>query len=282
MSHIPVMVREVISYIVTDPYGVYVDATAGCGGHTKAILDATSGRVIAIEWDRKSLAVLEDALQGYIKAGRLEIVCGSYALLSSAIEGVEGVCGVLFDFGVSSFQLDDPSRGFSFRFQGPLDMRMSGDIQMTAGDLITSVSEEELFKILWRYGEERFAKRIARAIKEYLPQTTEELALVVRKVVPRARAHKHLARVFQALRIAVNDELNNIERGLQEAVLCLVQGGRLVTLTYHSLEDRIVKHFGMGHSSLKVLTKRVVKPSKEEFQANPRARSAKLRAFEKV
>jgi 16S rRNA (cytosine1402-N4)-methyltransferase len=269
------------------PDGVYVDATFGAGGHSRAILSRlTSGRLIALDADP---AAAEFALA--ISDQRFSLVHANFRDLNDVLDGcgVAAVDGVLFDFGVSSMQLDDPERGFSIGKPSALDMRMNPYVGRSAYDILATASERELADIFFYYGEERAARRIARAIVHRraggeLPNTTSEFARLVAGVVqrPGRRERIHPAtRVFQALRIAVNDELDTVSAGLRAAIGRLRGAGRVVAISFHSLEDRIVKQSFRDDSRLLVLTKRPIVPDEREVDENPRARSAKLRAAER-
>ncbi len=298
--HIPVLRKEVVEGLITSPGGTYVDATLGGGGHAEALLErlAPEGRVIGIDQDPEALAAATERLRRF--GSRFHALRGNFADMADLLraEGVDQVHGILLDLGVSSHQIDTAGRGFSFQQEGPLDMRMDPEQPLTAADLIASATEKELVSILRRYGEERRASRIARAIVQHRPiHTTAELAEVVRSVVPPSARQKTLARVFQALRIAVNRELEALERALEGALELLVPGGRMAVISYHSLEDRRVKRFfrygnieGVpvkdyyGHllTPWKVITRKALQPSEEEIRHNPRARSARLRIAEKI
>ncbi len=273
--HLPVMVDKVVDYLVFNKKGVYVDATLGCGGHSLEILANSDAFIIGFELDKKQIEIATKRLSEFRK--RASFVHGNYRDMEKFID--KKVDGVLFDFGLSSYQLDDPERGFSYRKEGPLDMRF-GEKGVTVSDMLEESSEEEIADILYYYGGERASRRIAKKIKREKPKTTEELALLVRKTVPRNKAHKHLGRVFQALRIAVNDEFRNIEEGILTASKVLKEKGRLVVITYHKDEEKLVCKKAK-EKSLKPLFKKPFKPSKDEFQRNPRCRSAHLRVFEK-
>lgn len=273
--HLPVMADRVVDYLIWNEKGVYVDGTLGCGGHSLAILENSDAFVIGFDLDGSQIEIASQRL--YEFGERAVLIRGNYKDMGDFFDGK--VDGVLFDFGLSSYQLDDSKRGFSYRKEGPLDMRF-GEEGLTAADIIEGWNEEKIADILYYYGGERASRRIAKKIKREKPMTTEELALLVRKTVPRSKAHKHLGRVFQALRIAVNDEFRNIEEGILAAVKVLKEKGRLVTITYHKDEEKLVckKTKEMG---LRPLTKKPVKPTKSEFELNPRCRSAHLRVFEK-
>lgn len=289
--HIPVLQDEVLEWLQPTPNGLYVDGTLGLGGHTQAILEATapSGRVIGFEWDEDAAVKAGERLFGY--PDRLQIVRASYAALVPELMGlgVEGVDGLIADLGVSSLQLDQAERGFSFRADHALDMRMDRRGPVTAASLVAQLSEEQLANIFYYYGEERQARRIARFLvdaREEAPVTTTgRLAEIVAAAVPK-KYHPpkvHVAtKVFQALRIAVNGELDNLTKLLAAAPDVMVPGARICIITFHSLEDRIVKQTFVQNPAYAVLTKRPVEPSRAEMQRNPRARSAKLRVAARV
>jgi 16S rRNA (cytosine1402-N4)-methyltransferase len=273
--HLPVMADKVVEYLVREKKGIYVDATLGCGGHSLAILRNSDAFVIGFDLDKEQIEVASKRLCEFSE--RVLFINANYKEMNKILD--KKVDGVLFDFGFSSYQLDNPKRGFSYRKDGSLDMRF-GKSGMTASDIIENRSEEEIADILYYYGGERASRRIAKKIKAEKPETTEELALLVRKSVPRAKAHKHLGRVFQAFRIAVNDEFRSIEKGILAAAEVLKEKGRIVAITYHKDEERLVCKKA-EEEGLKALLKKPVKPEKEEFERNPRCRSAHLRVFEK-
>jgi 16S rRNA (cytosine1402-N4)-methyltransferase len=285
--HVSVLLDTALEYLSIRPDGIYVDATFGAGGHTRAILSRLeTGRLIAIDADPDAVA-----RAAAISHPAFTFVPGNFSALRRLLDdcGVAQVDGVLFDLGVSSMQLDSAARGFSFRDTAPLDMRMNPYEGRSAYDVLASASERELADIFFTFGEERSARRIAHAIVERrnagrLPTTTTELAQLVAGVVhrPGSRERIHPAtRVFQALRIAVNDELGALREGLSAAVDSLRGAGRVVAISFHSLEDRIVKHAFRGDERLEILTKKPVIPSDAEMAENPRARSAKLRAAQR-
>ncbi len=303
--HVPVMVREVLHYLRPRPGGTYIDATVGGGGHAEAILQASApdGRLLGLDADPGAIERSHRRLHRF--GHRVTLVHAHFDQLEDIATrtGFTPADGVLMDLGISSDQLEEGGRGFSFLRPGPLDMRMDPSLPRTAADLVNSLPEAELARIIRTYGEERYARRIARAIVQHRPlRTTTELADLIAQVVPRRPGQRlHPAtRTFQALRIAVNDELAALERALPQAIRVLRPGGRLVVITFHSLEDRIVKHFfrreaqdclcpprqpvcTCGHKAqIRVLTRKPVVPSPEEVARNPRARSAKLRAAEKL
>lgn len=289
--HVPVLCDEVIDLLQPRDGGLYVDGTLGLGGHTQAILERSTpaGRVIGFEWDAEALARAQERLAPY--QDRLRTVQASYAdlLAELAALNVERIDGLLVDLGVSSLQLDRAERGFSFRTDAPLDMRMDRRNPVTAASLVARLSAEQLADMFYHYGEERQARRIARFLveaREAEPVTTTgRLAEIVAAAVPR-KFHPpriHVAtRVFQALRIAVNTELDNLVRLLETAPAVLAPGARIAVIAFHSLEDRIVKQAFAGNPAYRVLTRRPIEPQPAETQKNPRARSAKLRVAERV
>jgi 16S rRNA (cytosine1402-N4)-methyltransferase len=303
IPHVPVLLRQAIDYLAPRDGGVYIDGTFGAGGHASAILGAADTRVIGI--DRDTNAIASGRPQADASGGRLTLVEGRLAALDTIASGhgVAAADGVLLDLGVSSMQLDMPGRGFSFRHDGPLDMRMSRD-GPSAADILAVASERDLADIIFNLGEERHARAVARAIVAARQQrpvvTTRTLADIVGRVVPRRPDDIHPAtRTFQALRLFVNDELHELEEGLTAAERILKPCGRLVVISFHSLEDRIVKTFlairshhsgGSRHlpeklpeaATFRVLTRRPVTPDAAEIRENPRARSAKLRAAERT
>jgi len=305
-GHVPVLAREVVEALQPRDGGRYLDGTFGAGGYTTALLDKAACQVIALDRDPDAIANGRTLADRY--APRLRLIEGRFGdmveLLSA--EGVADVDGVALDLGVSSMQFDQAERGFSFRNSGPLDMRMEKR-GASAADLVNESDEADLADIFWRYGEERKSRRVAHAIverrREKRFETTSELAEIVRRAVgPSAKDESDPAtRAFQALRIAVNDELGELERGLAAAEQVLAPGGRLAVVSFHSLEDRAVKEFVRGRagrtpapsrhappvqqtsvSTLRDLTRRPVSPSAEEVATNPRARSARLRVAEKI
>ena len=304
--HIPVMAREVVDALQPRDGGRYLDGTFGAGGYTAAMLDRADCQVIAIDRDPDAIAAGQVLAERY--APRLRLIEGRFGDMAELLqaEGVDEVDGVALDLGVSSMQFDQADRGFSFRASGPLDMRMEKS-GASAADLVNEGEEGELADIIWRYGEERRSRRVARAIVEARRtkriDTTGELAEIVRRAVgPQGRDESDPAtRTFQALRIAVNDELGELERGLAAAEQVLAPGGRLAVVSFHSLEDRAVKEFvraragrtpspsrhappsAAGHATtLRDLARKPVLPSEAEVAANPRARSARLRVAEKL
>lgn len=303
--HQPVMLGEVIQHLAVKPDGIYVDATFGRGGHSAEILKqlGPKGRLIAIDKDPEAVAF---AKQRFAGEPRFSIQHGSFAQLQRVIEeqGLMGkIDGIFFDLGVSSPQLDDADRGFSFMRDGKLDMRMNSEAGMDAATYLAKVSEAELVRILFEYGEEKFARRIAKAIvekrKETPITTTKQLSEIVSAAIPVWQKGKHPAtRAFLAIRIEVNHELEDIKQALAQSLEALARGGKLVVISFHSLEDRIVKRFIQDQEKggdfprglpvtqdqirprMKRLS-RAIMPSVEEISANPRARSAVLRIAEK-
>jgi len=273
--HLPVMVDEVLDFLITNKKGIYVDATLGCGGHTLAILENTDAFVIGFELDLRQIKLTGQRLEKF--RGRSLFVHGNYTNMDKFLDA--RVDGVLFDFGLSSYQLGNAKRGFSYRKEGPLDMRF-GEKGSTVADIVEESSEEEIADILYYYGGERASRKIAKKIKREKPKTTGELTLLVRKTVPRNKAHKHLGKIFQAFRIVVNDEFDNIEKGIESAAKVLKEKGRLVTIAYHKEEEKLICR-KTREEKLKALTGKPVKPTKDEFERNPRCRSAHLRVFEK-
>ena len=284
--HRSVLLDEVLEYLSPVPGGVYVDGTLGMGGHSEAILSrcAPDGRVIAFEWDEAAIAVSRDRLKRF--GERLTVVRRNFAEIVSGVQGlgIETVDGILIDIGLSSLQLDRGGRGFSFQRDEPLDMRMDIRQDTTAASLLASCSEEQLADIFFYFGEEYQARPIAATIvraRENQPVlTSKQLAALVATAVPKRFHPKkiHVAtKVFQALRIAVNTELENLARILDEAVVLLRPGGRFCVISFHSLEDRIVKRKFRENILLEVLTPRPVMPQAGEIEANPRSRSARMR-----
>ncbi len=303
-EHLPVMATEVVEFLVTRTNGGYVDCTVGAGGHARYILNnAPEGTLLGLDLD--AAAIERTATKLAVFGERVTLVRGNFSDLAAIADehGFRDVDGVLFDLGFSSVQLDDPSRGFSYRSEGPIDMRLDAAGATSAAVLLSRVSERELARIIFEFGEERRAHPIARSIiaarEEGKLETTSDLAAAVLATKP-ARKNKTLSRVFQALRIAVNGELDNLSAGLAQAVDVLRPGGRVAVISYHSLEDRMVKrHFVRCERpctcprdlpecvcgkkpTLKIVTRRVVTPGDAEVAANPRARSAKLRVAEKL
>lgn len=308
-GHIPVLPVEVLGYLAPRPGGVYLDGTVGGGGHAALVLQASApdGILIGIDRDTEALAAARAKLSTYGKRARL--YHGNFDQLTGVVAelGFPGIDGFLLDLGVSSHQLDKGERGFSFQIDAPLDMRMDAGSGDTAADLVNNLTEDELTRIIREFGEERWAKRIAafivRARSESPIATTGRLVDIIKGAVPRGAWEERLhpaTRTFQALRIAVNDEMGSLERGLTAGLGLLNKGGRGVVISFHSLEDRLVKNVFRGLAQgctcpkslprcvckvtpqVKVLTGRPVMAGDAEVQVNPRARSAKLRAVEKL
>ena len=284
------MVAEVLEHLDPSRGGVYVDCTVGLGGHARAVLEAGAGRLIGFDRDPAAVAAAREALSSY--GERAQVVHADYRQIAAVLDGhgVTKVDGVLADLGVSSMQLDAPGRGFSFRQDDPLDMRMDTTAGPTAAEALREVDERTLADVIYEFGEERHSRRIARAIvaaRDLAPiGTTGQLAEIVRRAIPR-KGYTRIdpaTRTFQAIRIWVNRELDGLDSFLGAATRRLADGGRMAVITFHSLEDRVVKHTlralaaeGFG---LRIRTKRPVVPSEAEIERNPRARSAKLRAAE--
>lgn len=293
VAHAPVMVAEVVELLAPERGGVFLDCTVGLGGHARALLEAGATRVIGLDRDREALAGARQALAPW--AGQVDLVHADYREVSRVLgaRGVGAVDGALADLGVSSLQLEAEGRGFSFRRDEPLDMRMDRTGGATAAELLAAATEAELADVIFQHGEERHSRRIARAIVEARRRgpiaTTGALAAIVRRAVP-TRGYQRIdpaTRTFQALRIWVNRELEGLDHALQEIASRLRAGARLVVIAFHSLEDRIVKQTFRAldrgaDAAVRVLTKRPLVPRDSEIAANPRARSAKLRAVERL
>lgn len=301
--HQPVLYHEIIHSLQPKSPGLYVDGTVGAGGHARGILEACApgGRLLGLDLDPQALALAREILAPY--GERALLVQASYDTLTDRLEeaGWERVDGILLDLGLSSMQLDTPARGFSFQQDAPLDMRFDPGSPVTAADLVNTLLEGELADLIYRYGEEPASRRIAQAIVRARPlRTTLQLASVVASAAPRRGRLHPATRTFQALRIAVNNELERVENVLPQAVTSLKSGGRLAVIAFHSLEDRIIKGYFRRESQTcicppnqpvctcehKALIKRVqrkpITPGQAETTANPRARSAKLRVVEKL
>lgn len=301
--HLPVLYHEIITALRPASPGKYLDATVGAGGHACGILEASSpcGELLGMDLDPQALALADQRLHHF--GGRFTLVQASYTSLLEQMQrlGWSALDGIVIDLGLSSMQLDTPGRGFSFRMEGPLDMRFDPDQSLSAADLVNRWSEQDLADIIWRYGEEQQSRRIASAILQARPiETTRQLAELIEKVVKGKKGKIHPAtRTFQALRIAVNQELQSLEIFLPRAMQALAPGGRLAVISFHSLEDRIVKQFFARESkdcicpasqpvctcehqaSLERITKHAVVAQAAEIAENPRARSARLRVVEK-
>ncbi len=307
-EHVSVLLKESVDMLNPKPGGVYLDCTLGGGGHGAAILEMSTpgGILVGIDRDRAAIDAASERLAPY--RDRTALILDNYINFKVHLQamGIEGIDGVIFDLGVSSHQLDEGQRGFSYRYDAPLDMRMSQDAQVTAAHIVNNSSEEELKEIIWEYGEERWASRIAAFIvaeREKSPiERTGQLVDIIKAAIPKGarRDGPHPARrTFQALRIATNDELGGFQRALKEVIPILKPGGRVCIITFHSLEDRIAKETLRSFTGrcscppeipdcvcgrkkmLEILTKKPILPSAEEIEGNPRARSAKLRAAER-
>lgn len=292
--HIPVMIKEAINLLNVEKNSWYIDCNLGGGGHTKEILNL-GGKVIGIDLDFDAINKVSKEYASEIKSGDLVLHQTNFSNIKQVFERVDEqplIKGVLFDLGVSSYQLEKSERGFSFNTESPLDMRMDQNAQIpTAADLVNALHERELAELFWKFGEERFAKKIAKKIveerKKSLIKTTCQLAQIVSSCVRKSKNDKtHPAtRVFQALRILVNDELNSLSQALPQAFELLNPGGRVVVISFHSLEDRIVKNYYKELDQNKkgvILTKKPIEVSDKEVEINPRSRSAKLRAIQKA
>jgi len=301
--HKPVLYQEIIHALQPKSPGRYIDGTIGAGGHARGILEACmpEGRLLGFDLDSQALAFARETLAPY--GQHVILMQASYLSLLETMQhlGWDTVDGIVIDLGVSSMQLDTPERGFSFQMDAPLDMRFNRDVGLTAAQLINTTSEADLANILFQYGEEPRARKIAKMIVQARPvTTTSQLAEIIKRVYPsHSRVHP-ATRTFQAIRIAVNDELSVLEQALPRAVQALRSGGRLAVISFHSLEDRIVKDFFRRESkdwinppyekiyeversaTLKEITRKPITPSADEIETNPRARSAKLRVAEKL
>jgi len=294
--HVPVLLEEVLRYLNCQSGKIFVDGTVGRGGHASEILKRSSptGRLIGLDWDEEAIRRARETLAPF--GSRAELHRANFKDLASVLESlsISQVDGILLDLGVSTEQLEDPERGFSFLRDGPLDMRMSHQLEKTARDLLQELPVERLAQILREYGEERWARRIARRIGEERKRRpldrTRTLAEIIERSIPRGPRGIHPAtRTFQALRLVVNEELSNLEAFLETAPKFLCGAGRLCIISFHSLEDRIVKNQfrrwaqkrGAGASDFSIVTPKPVVPSAQEIRHNPRARSAKLRVLER-
>ena len=306
--HVTVLLEETVNAVVTNPTGIYVDCTLGGTGHSCKVLSKLGADGKLIGFDQDALAI-RHAKEIFGEDERVTLVNRNFESLEETLKALDllPVNGILFDLGVSSPQLDEAERGFSYMQDAPLDMRMDPSSSLTAREIVNKWTEEELAQLIWKYGEEKWSKRIAQFIvqsrKERLLETTGDLVQAIKAAVPAAvrRSGPHPAkRTFQAIRIAVNDELGVLDRVLDQALRCLDHGGRIAVITFHSLEDRIVKDrmkSWLGRCTCppelpicrckamtlaKVLTRKPILPSEEEVEQNPRSRSAKLRVAEKI
>lgn len=294
--HIPAMLNEVIDYLNLSPGKIIVDATIGTAGHSRAILERIlpGGKLIGIDRDEDSLAVCRQRLIEF--KGAFELAHGNFVDIDSVLSGlnIDKVDGILFDLGISSFQLDDPNRGFSFQNEGPLDMRLDRSSYISAYDLMNNLNEGEISAILWNFGQERWHNRIAHLlIKERQRQpisTTSQLANIVLRSIPHRYRHRHYrihpaTRTFQAVRIAVNRELEILENALDKAIEILGIGAKICVISFHSLEDRAVKFTfrkAASEGRLKIITPKPLVPQEEEVKSNPSSRSSKLRVAERI
>ncbi|MFA6131681.1 MAG: 16S rRNA (cytosine(1402)-N(4))-methyltransferase RsmH [Patescibacteria group bacterium] len=289
-QHIPVLLKETIELLNLRPGDQAIDGTVGLGGHAKAILEkiSPSGLLLALDRDPRQIEASRANLAKDV--AHITFINDSYANLAqhAYAQGFVSPAAVLLDLGYSSVHVDNPERGFSFQTEGPLDMRYDPAGELTADTIVNTWSEEELARIFLVYGEDRNAKKIARAIREARREkkftTTTELAELIATVVPRHGKVHPATKVFQALRITVNDELGELERALPKIIEIMKPGGRLAIISFHSLEDRIVKTFFKRNDkkTLNIINKHVIVPSEEEMESNPRSRSAKLRVAEKI
>lgn len=301
--HQPVLTQEVIKFLITDPAGIYVDATLGGGGHSEALLRHLdkNGKIVGIDRDHEAIEFCHHRLRKY--SDQVYLVHGAFGDVDRILEhlNIGTVNGLFFDLGVSSHQIDHEERGFSYSRDGPLDMRMDSGIRKSGFEVVNNYSEKALSNLFFEYGEEKFSRRLARKIviqREKSPiRTTGELAALLRANTPFRGQIKTLSRIFQAIRIEVNEEMSQLKEGFERCYSFLVNQGRIVVITYHSLEARMVKRFFRGEKlshvrgnmnrserpyHFQLLTKKSIAPSNGEKIRNPRARSARLRAAEKV
>ena len=294
--HTPVMLNEVLSYLNLSPGKVIVDATVGTGGHSRAILERITpgGKLIGIDRDEESLSVTRERLENF--SGSFELVHGNFIDIDAILKNldIKKVDGMIFDLGISSFQLDDPKRGFSFQSEGPLDMRLDRTSYISAYDLVNNLNEEELSSILWAFGQERWHNRIARILvheRQRQPiATTSQLSNIVLQAIPYRYRHRYYrihpaTRTFQAVRIAVNRELETLDQAIGKTVDFLNEKARICIISFHSLEDRLVKLSFRKFASeglADILTPKPQGPGQEEIGINPSSRSAKLRVMERL
>ncbi len=292
MTHTPVLLKEMLSLLSPQDGGIYVDATFGAGGYSKAILKSADCKVYAIDRDETVTKFYDDLSVRY--PDRIKLLIEKFSNIKNLLDSnnIEGIDGIVFDIGVSSMQLDNGDRGFSFLHDGPLDMSMDNSSYINASTFVNALREEEIANTIYNYGGEHHSRKIARAIinarKKKTIKTTFELADIVRSVVFRGKSKIDPAtRTFQAIRIWVNDELGELEKGIKAASEILSENGKLIVVTFHSLEDRIVKTFfkdlcATDCKTFSLLNKKVIEASIEEVSANPRSRSAKLRAIQRL
>jgi 16S rRNA (cytosine1402-N4)-methyltransferase len=301
--HVPVLKNEVIAYLIVNPSGTYVDGTLGSGGHTESILKALTpdGKVVGMDRDPEAIAYCRERFSNDLN--RIQLIHGEFGRVDEILDDlrVSAVDGFLLDLGVSNHQLICGTRGFSYQQSGPLDMRMNPSEQETAKDIVNRYSEKDLADIFYRYGEERHSRRIAREIVRYRKKesikTTGMLADIVRQVTPPRWQIKTLSRIFQSVRIVLNREIDQLINGLIQITRFLKPSGRILCISYHSLEDRIVKRYFKGtffdehpefkdlkvpNVSFKMLTKKVIRPDSDEIRQNPKSRAARLRSAELV
>ncbi|OGY25084.1 MAG: 16S rRNA (cytosine(1402)-N(4))-methyltransferase [Candidatus Woykebacteria bacterium RBG_13_40_7b] len=284
--HKSVLLKEVLEVLDPKPNKKYIDATIGGGGHTQGILEK-GGVVLGIDLDPEAIEYCQKGLISYLEEKKLLLSQGNFTDLAKIASrlGYERVSGILFDLGVSSHQIEKAERGFSYLRDTTLDMRMDPKLKVTAADLVNALNEGELYELFTRLGEEPYARRLARAISKsrinkQIKKSSELIEIIQKNSPGYGRVHPSIPRVFQALRIAVNDELNNLKIGLIESLGLLEKGGKLVVISFHSLEDRIVKNFFKGKAEeerIEIMTKKPILASVEELNLNPRARSAKMR-----
>lgn len=292
MTHTPILLKEMLSLLSSQDGSIYVDATFGAGGYSKAILESADCKVYAIDRDETVTKFYDDLSVRY--PDRIKLFIEKFSNIKNLLDSnnIEGIDGIVFDIGVSSMQLDNGDRGFSFLHDGPLDMSMDNSSYINASTFVNALREEEIANTIYNYGGEHHSRKIARAIvnarKKKTIKTTFELADIVRSVVFRGKSKiDHATRTFQAIRIWVNDELGELEKGIKAASEILSENGKLIVVTFHSLEDRIVKTFfkdlcATDCKTFSLLNKKVIKASIEEVSANPRSRSAKLRAIQRL
>lgn len=298
-EHTPVLLNESVEYLITDPNGIYIDATLGGGGHSKLILEklGPNGHLFGIDQDPEALAASEERIGDSERFTALE---GNFGYLTTLIPGENHgeISGILFDYGVSTHQIKEPERGFSFQHDGPLDMRMSAMSGVSAYSVVNEYDYKKLRDVIFHYGEERMSRQIAQEIINRRPiETTSELRDAVESVVKGRFSIKSVARVFQGIRIEVNREIEVLKSALEDSLKLLKVSGRIVAISYHSLEDRLVKHFlksgnfegriekdfyGKPLNPIEPLVKQIITPGEEEIEKNPASRSAKMRIAEKI
>lgn len=292
--HNPVMLKEIIDYLELSPGKTIVDATVGTAGHSLAILNRINpgGRLVAIDRDNDSLAVAKERIK--VISSACDFVHSNFSKLHEILEklNIELIDGIIFDLGISSYQLDNPQRGFSFQYEGPLDMRLDRGSYISAYDLINNLTEKEISSLIWSFGQERFHNRIARFLIEERKRapitTTRQLSDIIFRAVPQRFRYSRIhpaTRTFQAIRIAVNREIEVIEGAISQAIACLRPGGTICVISFHSLEDRAVKisfKKAQKQGQIEIITRKPERPSSEEVQNNPSSRSAKLRVARRI